>query len=229
VAPDQILSILVGFTVFVFSVVVHENAHGLAAERFGDPTARDAGRITMNPLPHIDPVGSIMLPLFAFISSIPFIGWAKPVPVNSANLRNPIVHNAYVAAAGPISNFLLALAGTLLYIVVLLFYKHVPFLAAGGGQHSLLFFGALCSSMIQINCVLGIFNLIPVPPLDGHWILFRYLPPRYAQMLAAMRPYGFFILIALLWTGAIRIIIWLPWTVMTGFLRNLVNLAVATF
>ena len=80
--------------------------------------------------------------------------------------------------------------------------------------------------MIQINCVLGIFNLIPVPPLDGHWILFRYLPSRYAAMLAAIRPYGFFILIALLWTGVIRIIIWLPWQVMTGFLFSIVNLAV---
>ncbi len=212
--------------VFVFSIIVHENAHGLTAERYGDRTARDLGRITMNPLPHIDPIGSIILPLMAFVSSIPFIGWAKPVPVNSANLRNPVVHNAYVAAAGPISNFLLALAATVLYIVVLLVYKHVPFLAAGGGANSLLFFRTLCQSMIQINCVLGIFNLIPVPPLDGHWILFRYLPSRYAAMLAAMRPYGFFILIALLWTGVIRIIIWLPWQVMTGFLFSMVKLAV---
>ena len=94
--------------VFVFSVVVHENAHGLAAERYGDPTARQMGRITMNPLPHIDPIGSVMLPLMALAAGLPFIGWAKPVPVNSANLRNPLVHNAYVAAAGPASNFLLA-------------------------------------------------------------------------------------------------------------------------
>lgn len=220
---------LVSVMVFVFSVVVHENAHGLAAERYGDPTARDAGRITMNPLPHLDPVGSIILPLFAYISGFPLLGWAKPVPVNSANLRNPIVHNAYVAAAGPISNFMLALAGTLLWIVVLLLYKHVPFLAAVGGENSLLFFRVLCKAMIYINCVLGIFNLIPVPPLDGHWILFRYLPPRYAEMLAAIRPYGFFILIALLWTGIIRILIWPPWTIMTGFLLNLVKVAVATF
>lgn len=214
--------------VFVFSVVVHENAHGLAAEKYGDLTARAAGRITMNPLPHIDPVGSVILPLFAFISNIPFIGWARPVPVNSANLKNPIVHNAYVAAAGPISNFLLAVAGTLLYIVVLLVYKHVPGLASGGGGNSLLFFTSLCDSMIRINCVLGIFNLIPVPPLDGHWILFRYLPSRYAQMLAAIRPYGFFILLALLWTGVIRIIIWLPWTLLSGGLLKLVQAAYTT-
>ena len=195
--PDQILQVLVGFVVFVFSVVVHENAHGIAAERYGDPTARMMGRITMNPLPHIDPVGSIILPLLAFVSGIPFIGWAKPVPVNSANLKNPIVHNAYVAAAGPASNFLLAIAGTLLYIVVLLFYKHIPGLAESGAN-SLIFFRALFTSMILINLVLGIFNLIPIPPLDGHWILFRYLPPRYAEILARIRPYGFFILILLL-------------------------------
>ena len=222
------MQMLVGFMVFVFSIVVHENAHGLAAERFGDPTARDAGRITMNPLPHVDPVGSVVLPLFAFVSNIPFIGWAKPVPVNSANLRNPIVHNAYVAAAGPISNFLLALAGTLLYMVVGLVYNHVPVLDAGGGN-SLHFFRVLCEAIIKINCILGIFNLIPIPPLDGHWILFRYLPSRYARTLAAMRPYGFFILIGLLWTGIIWIIIGPPYTIMTGFLFKLVNLAVTTF
>lgn len=227
-SPEALLQALVGFVVFVFSVVVHENAHGLAAERFGDPTARMMGRITMNPLPHIDPVGSVVLPLFAFVSSIPFIGWARPVPVDSANLRNPIVHNAYVAAAGPASNFALALLGTVLYIIVLLFYKHVPGLHANGGN-TLLFFNALCGSMIQINCVLGVFNLIPVPPLDGHWILFRYLPPRYAQTLAAIRPYGFFILILLLWTGVIGVIVRFPLQVMYGNLFNLVRFAVATF
>ena len=222
-SPDQILQALVGFVVFVFSVVVHENAHGIAAEHYGDPTARMMGRITMNPLPHIDPVGSIVLPLLAFISSIPFIGWAKPVPVNSANLRNPIVHNAYVAAAGPASNFLLAIAGTLLYIVVLLFYKHIPGLAENA-SNTLIFFRALFTSMILINLVLGIFNLIPIPPLDGHWILFRYLPPRYAEMLGRIRPYGFFILILLLWTGAIRFILGIA-LFFYGSLLNFVEVA----
>ena len=227
--PDQILYAVVGFVVFVFSVVVHENAHGLAAERYGDLTARASGRITMNPVPHIDPVGSIILPLLAFVSSIPFIGWAKPVPVNSANLRNPIVHNAYVAAAGPASNFILAIAGTLLYIVVMVSYKHFPALL-NSGENTLLFLQTLCRSMIQINCVLGVFNLIPVPPLDGHWILFRYLPPRGAEILASIRPYGFFILIGLLWTGVIGILLHtVSLKLLSGNLIKLVQIAYATF
>ena len=225
-SPSDILEAIVAFVVFVFSVVVHENAHGLAAEHFGDPTARNLGRITMNPLPHIDPVGSVVLPLMAFISHIPFIGWAKPVPVDSANLRNPVVHNAYVAAAGPASNFLLAILGALLYTVVLLFYKHVPSLYDTAGN-TLFFFTALCTSIIQINCVLGVFNLVPVPPLDGHWILMRYLPSRYAAIVAAMRPYGFFILILLLWTGALGMIIRVPLTLLYSNLYNLVRFAVS--
>ena len=222
---NQILEALVAFVVFVFSLVVHENAHGLAAERYGDPTARAAGRITMNPLAHIDLVGTVIVPIIMFVSKIPLIGWAKPVPVNSANLRNPIVHNAYVAAAGPASNFLLAVLGTVLWIIVRLIFKHFPVLLEGGGN-TLLFFDILCNWLILINCVLGVFNLIPVPPLDGHWILFRYLPPRYAEMLAAIRPYGFFILILLLWTGVIGVIVGFPLQMLYGNLFKLVRFVV---
>lgn len=221
--PQMVLQYLVAFVVLVFSIIVHENAHGLAAERFGDPTARLMGRITMNPLPHIDPIGSVVVPvIFATMGGAMF-GWAKPVPVNSANLRNPIVHNAYVAAAGPASNFLLALLGTLLYIIVGLVYKHSPALHIGAGN-SWLFFEVLCVSLIRINCVLGIFNLIPIPPLDGHWILFRYLPPRYAAVLAAIRPYGFIILILLV-ISPIPILWWIirfPLYIIAG---NLVSFA----
>lgn len=220
-SPDQILQLIVAIVVFIFSVMVHENAHGLAAERFGDPTARDMGRITLNPLPHIDPIGTVLMPALMIFSGVPLIGWAKPVPVNSANFRNPIVQDAYVAAAGPISNFILALAGTALYIIVLLFYKHFPGLQDSAGN-SLIFFRALCQNLIIINCVLGIFNLIPIPPLDGHWILFRYLPSRYAELLASIRPYGFFILIILLWTGVLGWIISVPMQFIAGGLLNIV-------
>jgi Zn-dependent protease len=220
-SPDQILQMIVAIVVFIFSVMVHENAHGLAAERYGDPTARDIGRITLNPLPHIDPIGTVLMPALMMFSGIPLIGWAKPVPVNSANFRNPVVHDAYVAAAGPISNFILAAAGTALYIVVLLFYKHVPGLQENAGN-SLVFFRALCQNLIIINCVLGIFNLIPIPPLDGHWILFRYLPSRWAELLASIRPYGFFILIILLWTGVLGLIIRVPMQFIAGGLLDIV-------
>jgi len=223
---NQVLQILVGVVVLVFSLVVHENAHGIAADRFGDPTAREMGRITMNPLPHIDPIGTVLLPAIMMLSGVPLIGWAKPVPINSANFRNPIVHDAYVAAAGPLSNFVLAVGGAVLFIIVGLTFKHVPGLQDSSGN-SFLFFQILCVSLIQINCVLGIFNLIPIPPLDGHWILFRYLPSRWAEVLAAIRPYGFFILIALLWTGVLGRIIVVPMEWIAGGLFGLVRAAVS--
>lgn len=194
---------------FIFSIVVHENAHGLAAERFGDPTAREMGRITMNPIPHLDPIGSILLPLVGYLGSIGMIGWAKPVPVNSANLRNPVVHNAYVAAAGPASNFLLALGAAILWIIVGLVFKHTPNLMESG-ERSLYFFNTLCGTLIGVNCLLAVFNLLPIPPLDGHWILMRYLPPGPREALASVGRFGFFILIALLWSGILGRIIGVP-------------------
>jgi Zn-dependent protease len=222
--PD-ILTAAVGLVAFIFSVIVHENAHGLAAERFGDPTARELGRITMNPLPHIDPVGSLLLPVAAFLAGLPFLGWAKPVPVNPANLRNPVVHNAYVAAAGPASNFLLAFAAALLWIVVGVAFKYVPGLMENG-ERSLLFFNTLCSSMITLNCVLAIFNLLPIPPLDGHWIMMRYLPPGPREALASVGRWGFFILIALLWSGLLWRIIGPPLALVVSGYHALVTAAV---
>ncbi len=204
---ENVLMIAVSYVAFLFSLVVHENAHGWTAERFGDPTARDLGRITMNPLPHIDPMGTVILPLASAIWQIPLLGWAKPVPVNSANLRNPVVQNAYVAAAGPASNLLLALATTIVWIIVELLFAHVPGLAVSG-ERSHLFFNTLCFAMIRVNCVLALFNLLPIPPLDGHWILMRYLPPGPREALASIGPYGFFILLALMWTGVLNRILW---------------------
>jgi Zn-dependent protease len=222
--PD-FLTAAVGMVAFIFSVIVHENAHGLAAERFGDPTARELGRITMNPIPHIDPIGSILLPLAAFLSGIPFLGWAKPVPVNGANLRNPVVHGAYVAAAGPISNFLLALAAAVLWIIVGLVFKHVPGLIESG-ERSLYFFNTLCSSLIMINCVLAMFNLLPIPPLDGHWILMRYLPPGPREALRSLGRWGFFILILLLWSGLLWRVLGPPLSAVVSGYHFLVTSAV---
>jgi Zn-dependent protease len=219
------LTAAVGLVAFIFSVIVHENAHGLAAERFGDSTARDLGRITMNPIPHIDPIGSLLLPLAAFLSGIPFLGWAKPVPVNPANLRNPVVHNAYVAAAGPASNFLLAFAAAFLWIIVGLVFKHVPGLMESG-ERSLYFFNTLCSSLIMVNCVLAMFNLLPIPPLDGHWILMRYLPSGPREALASVGRWGFFVLILLLWSGVLWRILGPPLSLVVSAYHALVTTAV---
>jgi len=219
------ITVLVGFVVFLFSVVVHENAHGLAAEYFGDPTARMAGRITMNPIPHIDPIGSILLPVTAFISGVPFIGWAKPVPVNPANLRNPVVDGSYVAAAGPFSNLVLAFLASVLWIIVRVAFNHIPALSQGG-TGSLIFFDTLCARMIQLNCVLAIFNLLPIPPLDGHWILMRFLPPGPREALASVGRFGFVVLIVMLWSGVLWWIIGPPFRVVVTFYQTLVNTAI---
>jgi len=225
-SPGQILQVLVAAVALVFSVVFHENAHGVAAEHFGDTTARDLGRITLNPLPHIDPVGTVLVPALGILSGIPLVGWAKPVPVNPANFRNPVVDDAYVAAAGPASNFVLAVGGTALLVIVRLVFKHVPGLQENSGN-SFLFFQLLCVNLIQINCVLGIFNLLPIPPLDGHWVLLRYLPSKWGAVLASIRPYGFFILIVLLWTGALGWIIRIPVEYIAGGLFHVVQTTVA--
>ena len=218
------LAMILGFVVFVFSIVVHENAHGIAANYFGDPTARLSGRLTLNPIPHIDPVGSVLLPLVSRISGVPFLGWAKPVPVNPANLRNPLVHNAYVAAAGPASNFLLAFSGAAILILVGLAYKHVPGLTAQDSR-TLLFFEILCGNLIRLNCILGIFNLLPLPPLDGHWILMRFLPPGPRAAFASIGRFGFLILIGLLWSGILWRIISLPWNMTVNGYYLLINSA----
>ncbi len=206
-----VLANIVGFVAFIFSVIVHENAHGMAAERLGDTTARDAGRITLNPLPHIDPVGSILLPVLALVSGVPFIGWARPVPVNTLNLRNPLKDHAVVAAAGPASNFLLALGATLVWIAVRLVFKHVPGLYESG-EATLTFVDTLCRSLIGVNCILAVFNLLPIPPLDGHWITMRFLPDGAREVFASLGRFGFLILIVLLWTGAL-------WWVIAPFYR----------
>jgi Zn-dependent protease len=220
----DLIPTILGFVVFIFSIIVHENAHGVAANYFGDPTALYSGRITLNPIPHIDPVGSVLLPAVALTSGVPFLGWAKPVPVNPANLRNPLVHNAYVAAAGPASNFMLAFLGAFLWIIVGLVFKHIPALNAADSR-SLLFFNMLCNNLITYNCVLGIFNLLPIPPLDGHWILIRFLPPGAREAVASVGRFGFLILIGLLWTGILWRIITLPLTLAVSGYHSLVNTA----
>ncbi len=177
--------------ILLFSIILHECAHGLAAEHHGDPTARQAGRITLNPIPHLDPIGSILLPGIMFLMSLfggPGIifGWARPVPINPYNLNDPKRDMMWIGLAGPATNFGVALLLALLFRLLVL----PASLAA-----VIIFYG------VTINLLLFIFNLIPIPPLDGSRILTGLLPEEYSYRLSRIEPFGFIILIILLISG----------------------------
>lgn len=179
--------------VLLFSVIIHELAHGYSAYSLGDPTAKYEGRLTLNPVPHLDLFGSIILPLLLFISSSPFmVGWAKPVPVNPYNFRDQRWGSLKVAIMGPISNLSVAA----IFGLLIRFLPASIFTAAPG---LLLIF----TFIVQINIMLALFNLVPIPPLDGHWILFSFLPDRFNAAKNFLRQYGLFILLFLLFFGGL--------------------------
>ena len=170
----------------VLSVVVHEVAHGVAALACGDRTAKDAGRLTLNPLPHLDPLGSIVLPLVLWAARSPLLfGWAKPVPVDAAALRDPVNDPVKVAMAGPASNLLLAL----------LFAAVVRWTPDTGPFAPL---GHAAATAVVLNVALALFNLIPIPPLDGSWVLMRFLPMRHIVALRQFRLLGLALLVLLM-------------------------------
>jgi Zn-dependent protease len=202
----DLLSVAIEFGVLLISLTIHEAAHAWTAERLGDRTARMLGRVSLNPLVHIDPIGTVLLPLIAAVSHLPIIGWAKPVPVDTRHLGHPRRDFVLVAAAGPISNLLQAtLAAALLRV------------ASAGGVLSSAPFDVLYRA-IQINLLLAFFNLIPVPPLDGGNVLLGLLPPRAAVSYAQLRQYGFLILYALMLTGVASAIVVPPTKLLMGIL-----------
>lgn len=180
----------------LFAITVHEAAHGYAAKYFGDLTAERMGRITLNPLKHIDPFGTILLPALTVMLGGILFGWAKPVPVNFANLRNPKKDMFWVAAAGPASNFVMAIFWALL----LNYANYAPNTAVN-------FLAEMSLAGISINLVLMVLNLLPMPPLDGGRIAVSLLPTPMAIQLARLEQYGFIILIALMFTGILGKII----------------------
>ena len=176
----------------IFAITIHEAAHGYAARKFGDNTAYMLGRVSLNPLKHIDPVGTILIPLMLILAGSPYlVGYAKPVPVNFGRLQNPRIDSIWVALAGPGSNFIQALIWAILLIGLIGFGVDERFLVA------------MSQAGITWNLGLLVFNLFPLPPLDGGRILAGLLPARQSIALGKLEPWGFFIVLALVFTGII--------------------------
>ncbi len=183
----------------LFAITLHEAAHGYVAKHFGDLTAYAAGRVSLNPLRHIDWVGTIIVPLVSLLVADILFGWAKPVPVNFSNLRRPKQDMLWVAAAGPLSNLVMALGWAVAYKV------GVGLVPANPALAWLVFVGA-CG--IFVNVIFMVLNLLPLPPLDGGRIVVSLLPQRLAWRFAKIEPYGFVILMALLLTKVLGYILW---------------------
>jgi Zn-dependent protease len=201
----QIGHVLISFLVLVFSLTVHESAHAWTADRLGDPTARVLGRVSLNPIVHIDPIGTLVFPLLGMLTGAPIIGWAKPVPVATWRFANPRRDYLMVAAAGPVSNLSLAFAG----VVVLRLLGPEAGGALGPGVFAPL--RLIAWATLSINLLLAIFNLLPIPPLDGGTVLAGLLPERMAAVLDRLRPYGFLLLYALMFSGLFSIVVGVPY------------------
>ncbi len=191
----DLLPLLIDLVVLLFSLSLHESAHAWVANRFGDPTGQMLGRVSLNPLVHIDPIGTILFPLLGFLIGGVIFGWAKPVPINSANLRDPKRDNIFISVAGPVSN----LAAALGFVILLRVFSGLE--AAGIVPWLTEPLLGLCKVGIFLNVILAVFNLIPIPPLDGSWVLEGILPQSLGRAMDMIRPYGFLILILLLYSG----------------------------
>lgn len=188
-----LLKICVFSVPFLLAIIVHELAHGLVAKRLGDRTAEMLGRLTLNPVKHFDPIGTLLVPIALLVSSSPFLfGWAKPVPVNTRNLKNRSKSMTLVAVAGPISNLVMAIGWGLLLSLVI---NTQIFGSFQRGFYNMATFG------VVFNVLLAVFNMLPLPPLDGGRVAVGLLPAKMSYQLSRLEPYGMFIIVLLLFTG----------------------------
>jgi len=211
----SILSIVIQLFVLLFAITIHEASHAWSAMKKGDPTAYAAGRVSMNPLAHIDPIGTVIMPVLLVIMHLPAFGWAKPVPVNPYNLRHPRRDNLWISLAGPAANLTAAVSALLLIRILRLFAPGITGFLLGflqgshvaRGFYPLEGLALVLFYVVLVNMYLAVFNLIPVPPLDGSGILSGLLSDSAAAAYDRIRPYGFIIVVALVSIGVLNIII----------------------
>jgi Zn-dependent protease len=212
----DILSIVISLFVFLFAITIHEASHAWTARKFGDPTASAMGRVSLNPLAHIDPFGTVLLPLLLVAVGAPAFGWAKPVMVNPYNLRHPRRDNLWISLAGPVSNLTAAAAALVLILAVKLLKPGTDAFLWGflvnrqpfpRGFYPLEGLTLILFYAVLVNTYLAVFNLIPVPPLDGSGVLSGLLNDQAAAKYDRLRPYGFIIVMALVMVGGLDIII----------------------
>jgi Zn-dependent protease len=208
----NLAQVFISFAVLLFSLTVHEMAHAWTADRLGDPTARLLGRVSLNPMVHADLIGTVLFPLIALVSGAPLIGWAKPVPVNPRQLGRPRRDYVLVAAAGPASNLVLAVCAA----IVLLALPISP-LTLGEANVSAPV-ATILSLAMRLNVLLAVFNMLPIPPLDGGNVLAGVLPPTLAISYNRLRPYGFLLLYALILTGGFDSIVVPPYRFILSWL-----------
>ena len=213
--PDiDFAQVFILFIVLLFSLTVHEAAHAWTADRLGDPTARILGRVSLNPIVHIDPIGTVVFPLLAIVAGVPLIGWAKPVPVNVTRLRHHRRDYVLVAAAGPASNLTIA-------IVAAVLLKIIPVSPFTLGEANITApVASILSRALFINVLLAVFNMIPIPPLDGGNVIGGLLPrPLAYRFDSLIRPYGFILLYALMLTRGLDYLIGRPSTLLLSWLQ----------